>query len=94
MISSLYKALPMLISMTLTMIIYFNIDKKDKLTKKISSYIPIKEEWKAFFCLCCVLLSILIMGILGIYIINIPNYIYYVFIGIITGVGCSIVSRI
>lgn len=94
MISSLYKFSPMLISMTLSMIIYLSIDKKDKLTKKISSYLTIKQEWKACFCVCFAFLSILIIGILGIYIIYIPDYIYFVLTGIIAGIGISIANKI
>jgi len=94
MISSLYKLMPLLISMALSIIIYFNIDKKDKFTKKISSYITIKQEWKACFCVCCVFLVMLIIGILGIYVIYIPDFIYYILTGIIAGVGISIAIKI
>lgn len=94
MISSLYKSMPLLISMALSMIIYFNIDKKDKFTKKVSSYITIKQEWKACFCICCVFLVMLIIGILGIYVISIPDFIYYILTGIIEGVGISIAIKI
>ena len=94
MISSLHKSMPLLISMALSIIIYFNIDKKDKFTKKISSYITIKQEWKACFCVCCVFLGMLIIGILGIYVISIPNFIYSALTGIIAGVGISIAIKI
>ena len=94
MISSLYKSMPLLISMALSIIIYFNIDKQDKFTKKISSYITIKQEWKACFCVCCVFLVMLIIGILGIYVIYIPDFVYYALTGIITGVGISIAIKI
>lgn len=94
MISFLYKSMPLLISMALSIIIYPNIDKKYEFTKKISSYIAIKQEWKSGFCACFTLLFILIIGILGIYVIFIPNFIYYILTGIIAGIGSSIAIKI
>lgn len=94
MISSFSKSMPLLISMVLSMIIYFNMDKEDNFTQKISAYIPIKQEFKSLFCVFLVFLIIPIIGILGIYVFPIENYIYYALIGIISGVGISLAIKL
>ena len=94
MLSSLYKLIPLFISMLLSMIIYYFIDKKCNITKKLNSLIPVNEEWKSFFCVCFMFVIIIICGILGIYIISIPEPIYYMLIGIVVGIGIEISTNI
>lgn len=90
----LYKLLPMILSLGLTQIIYLKTDERYKLTSKISSKLPMKQEWKAFFCFCCAMLIMLVIGVLGIYVIDIPATIYFILCGILTGIGVSISNKI
>jgi hypothetical protein len=82
----LYKLLPMILSLTISQIIYLKIDKKYNTTNSISSKLHIKQDWMAFFSFCCTLIIMLIIGILGIYIIDIPPIVYFIFGGILTGI--------
>ena len=90
MINSFLNKLPMIIALSLSMIIYFSIDKNNKITNKINSYINIDYKWRPCFFVCSTFLITFIVGILGIYIIHIPDLIYSVLSGIILGVGTSI----
>jgi len=90
MANSLVKALPMLLSMMIRQLIYLKIDNKYNVTNKISSRLSIRQELKAFFCICCVMISILIIGVIGIYVIDINNTLYGVISGTLTGIGISI----
>ena len=90
MINLLVKLLPMVLSMTISEITYLKIDGKYNVTNKISSKLPIKQEWKAFFCICCAMISMLVIGIIGIYIIEIGNTLYNIISGILIGIGISI----
>ena len=84
----------MLVAMAISMFIYNDIDKKFKLTKKISCYITVQEKWKPFFCICIVFLSIFIIGILGLFIVEIPDFIYSILTGIVVGIGVAITTKI
>jgi len=90
----LYKLLPMLLSLTLSQIIYLKIDKRYKLTNKISSKLRIKQEWTAFFCLCCGMLIILIIGLLDIHVIDIPVTIFFILYGVLIGIVNGMSNKI
>lgn len=94
MVDSLIKALPMLFSMVIGGFVYFKIDKKYNVTDKISSKLPIKQQWKASFILCCAIVSTLIIGMIGIYVINIPDALYKIIAGIIAGIGINISAKL
>lgn len=79
------KILPMLISMTIIQFIYFKIDNKYDMTNKISLKIPIKQELKPLLFTCCMFLGIIIIGLIGIYIIDINYTLYGVISGILVG---------
>ena len=89
-----YEIIPFIICMLVSMIIYLNIDKEDKFTEKINSAIVVHSEWKACFCVCSTLLGILIIGIIGIYVIILPESVHYGITGIITGIGASIAAKV
>lgn len=90
MVNSLVKTMPMLLFIMISQLIYLKIDNKYNVTNKISSRISIRQELKAFLCICCVMISILIIGVIGIYVIDINNTLYSVISGTITGIGISI----
>ncbi|QAA32247.1 hypothetical protein [Clostridium manihotivorum] len=56
------------------------------MNSRISLSLHIKQEWLAFFSFCATLLVMLIIGVLGIYIIDVPTTSYFVFGGMMTGV--------
>jgi hypothetical protein len=90
MANSLVKALPMLLSMMISQFIYLKIDSKYNVTTKINSRLSIRHEYKAFFCICSVLISILIIGVIGIYVIDITDTLYGIISGILAGIGIQI----
>ena len=89
----LYRSLPWILSLTLSQFIYIKIDKKYEVTNKVSLKLHIKQDWKACFCICCMFICILVVGILGIYVIDIPSILYSIVCGIITGIGISMVTK-
>jgi hypothetical protein len=93
MISSLYRSIPILLSLILSEFIYINIDKKYEVTNKISSKLHIKQEWKTCFCICCAFIGMLIIGVFGIYVIDIPELLYSILSGILMGTSISIVAK-
>ena len=92
--SLIYKIFPMLLSLSLTQIIYFKIDKKYEVTKKINLKLRIRQEWKAFFCVTSSFVFILGVGILGIYVIEIPTTVYFILCGIYSGFSIGVANKI
>ena len=88
--SFLVRVMPMLLAMIISQLIYFIIDNKCNITNKINSRCPIRQEFKALFCICCVLISIIIIGIVGIYIIDMDDTLYGIIVGVLAGIGISI----
>lgn len=82
----IYKLLPMVLSVTISQITYLKIDKRYNVTNRISLRLHIKQEWMAFFGVCSTFIIMLIIGILGIYIIDIPSIAFFMLGGILTGV--------
>ena len=94
MLDKIYRFLPLLISLTISNLVYLKTDKKYKITDKISSKLPIHPNWQEAFCICCNLLILLFLGLIYIYIIDISPNVYYIICGIITGIGIGICSNI
>lgn len=90
MANSLVKAVPMLLSIVISILIYLFIDNKFNITSKIGSRIPIKQELKALFCICFVIISILIIGVISIYVIDTNNTLFGLISGTLAGIGSSI----
>jgi hypothetical protein len=82
----LYKLLPMILSLMISQIIYMKSDKKYDITNKISLKLHIKQEWMAFLFFCFTFVIMFIIGILNIYVINIPSAVYFTLGGILTGI--------
>lgn len=91
--SLLYHLIPMILSLGLSEFIYMKIDKKYEFTVKLSANIPVKHKWKPLFCFIVTVISGLTIGILGIYVIDIPDIFYYILSGIIIGCGISISTK-
>jgi uncharacterized membrane protein len=70
------------------------MDKRYKLTNKISLKFRIKQEWTAFFCLCCGMIIILIIAVLDIYVIDIPVTIFFILGGVLTGIVNGMSNKI
>lgn len=90
----LYKLIPMILALVLGQTIYLKIDKKYEITNKINIKLRIKQEWKAFFCVCCLMISLLIIGILGIYVLDIKPIVYFILCGLLTGLNNIIAVKL
>ena len=90
----LYRLIPMILTMGISQILYLKIDKKYRVTNKLSLKLHINQKWKACFCGCCSMISILVIGILGIYVIDIPSIVYTILCGIIIGVSTCMVTAL
>ena len=90
----LSKILPMILSLALSQFIYFKIDKKYGVTNKISLKLRMRQEWKPTFCAGIGLVFPLVLGIMGVYVIEIPTTVYFILSGIFTGIGISISNKI
>ena len=85
----IFKYLPFLISMLISQFVYYKLNKKYKITDKISLKLHIKQDWLAFFFICFTFTLILIIGIMGIYLINISTVTFSIICGIATGITIS-----
>lgn len=85
MLDLLYKLLPMILSLTLSQLIYMNIDEKYNITNRLCSKLNIKQKWKSYFCVLTLIAALLFIGTLGIYVVEIPTVAYSVLSGILTG---------
>ncbi len=94
MTEAFYKLLPFLFSLLLSQLTYNKIDKRYKITDKLSLRLPIRSEWKASFIIFFMLIFILIIGILGIYIVKIPTLLYAVISGLLTGITINMANKI
>lgn len=94
MANSLVKALPMLLSIIISQFIYFKIDDKYNVTNKISSRLSIRQDLKAFFCVCCAMIIMLIIGVIGIYVIDIGDTLCGIISGFLTGISISISAKL
>ena len=93
----LYKllpSLPIILSSTLSLIIYSKIDEKYGITNKVSLKLKVSQEWKPFFCVLSFFVVILGLGMLSIYIIEIPNTVYSILCGIYGGFSIGIANKL
>ena len=90
MTNAVFKGLPMLVSMITCQLVFIKFDSKYNLTSKITSKLPIKAEWKGFIISCSVILIVLLIGIIGIYMIDISDVLYSVITGGLVGVSIAI----
>ncbi|SHE82587.1 hypothetical protein [Clostridium fallax] len=85
--NTLYQLIPMILALGIGQSIYLLLDKKCQITKKIKIKLSIKQRWQGFFCVCFAMISLLAIGILGIYVIDIEPLIYSVSCGLLIGVS-------
>lgn len=92
----LSRLLTLVLPMTISNIIYIRVDKKYNVTEKLSSKLHIKKEWMAFSSIWLFLLIIIIIGVLGIYVIDIPEILYFIFAGTAVGIvnGMNITNKV
>lgn len=82
-----WNLVPMMLTMALSKYIYINIDKKYEVTNKVCTKLHIEQEWIGFYSMCCGIICILIILVLGIEIIDIPEIFYYILAGISAGIS-------
>lgn len=90
----LYHIIPMALSLAITEFIYFKIDKKYNITNKLDLILHIKQEWKPCFYVSSSMIILIIIGIIGIYVIDIQPTIYFIICGFLTGAGSSIAYKL
>lgn len=93
MLDLLYKLFPMILSLTWGQLFYMNIDEKYNITNKISSKLKIEQKWKSSFCVLTLIVSLLFIGTLGLYVIEIPTLVYSILTGILTGTSIGMANK-
>lgn len=91
---TLKRTLPFVIIIAATMLIYGKIDQKYLITDKISSKLKISKRWQPVFFAIMPLLVIIILGFIGILFIRIPDIVYCVVSGIVSGIGVQMATKI
>lgn len=93
MLDLLFKLLPMIISLTLSQLIYLKIDKDMDITNKISTSLNITPKWQSLFCALTLIFCLLLVATLGIYIIELPTFSFSILCGSITGTSIGITNN-
>lgn len=86
--------LTMYIPFIISYLIYKKIDKNYVFTKKINRKLTVKKEWKRSVIISSFLLVIFMLGMIGIYVIDFSDTLYYILGGIIFGISISLTSNI
>lgn len=94
MLNSILRSLLISIPLLLSMIFYGMIDKKYRLTDKISAKINIAKSWQPVAVVLISFAFIVILGIAGIYFIDISTNVYFLFSGLIAGVAIAFATEI
>ncbi|PRR82650.1 hypothetical protein CLVI_16170 [Clostridium vincentii] len=92
--NSLFKSLFMIVPMSLSMVTYFKFDKEYLITDKISYKINVDKKWKPCVVISCYFLFMLILGIIGIYVIDISDNLYSIMSGLVLGVSLGFVNKL
>lgn len=90
----LAKFIPMMLTAIIACFIFSIIDRKYKFIEKFISKSKIKKEWQPFFIVTSSLLIIFFIGIIGIYIIDIPNTVFHILSGIPLGLVMYISDKL
>lgn len=94
MLDSLIKSLFILVPLMLSMIVYHNFDKEYVITDKISAKIKMNKKWQPFLVVCSAFILQIIIGIVGIYFIDIPTNVFFIFSGLITGIATGFSNKL
>lgn len=86
----LISYIPMILALVITIFIFIPISTRLNLAEKISKHIPTEPKFKPLFFSVIIVIILLIIGLLGLYIIPMSNFIYYILTGIVAGIGISI----
>ena len=77
-----FKLLPMLGAMMISSVAYVKFDTKYRMTKRLCSKFNLKKELIVVF----LLMMVIIIGVLGIYVIDLQPFVYFLIGGLINGV--------
>ncbi|WP_346916802.1 hypothetical protein [Clostridium sp.] len=94
MLDSLIKLLFVLVPLMLSMVVYHNFDKEYVITDKISTKIKVNKKWQPFLVLGCAFALQIIVGIVGIYLIDIPTNVFFIFGGLMTGISTGFSNKL
>lgn len=94
MLDSLIKLLSISVPMLLSISVYNKVDKEYAITDKVSLKIKVDKKWQPLLVVCCSFAFTIILGIGCIYIINIPNNLFFIFSSLIMGIGVGFANRL
>ncbi len=80
------KIIPTLISLVIGQLLYFQIDKKYKITNKVDIKLTLTPEQKSFFCLSSLVIILSILYGICVCIINLNSIICLILSGLLTGI--------
>ena len=78
-----------IISMSITMLIYWQIDKRFLITQKINSLIKVKQEWKSTVFVIGMFIFIFLLSLM-----QISNQLHSLLLGAIIGISISVISSL
>ena len=84
-LSFLDKFIPMMLTAVITSYIFSKVDNRYKVINRLTSKLNIKREWQPFFIVASALLIIFVIGLFGMYVVDIPNRVFYMLTGVPLG---------
>ena len=81
MLDSLIKSLFITVPMLLGMGVYYKVDKEYVITNKVSLKIKVVKKWQPLLVVCCSFSFPIILGIVCMFIINIPTNLFLYSVG-------------
>lgn len=90
MMKYLNSLIPVILALAFTVIIFIPINNKFNISNKIAPVIPTTPKFKPLFFTVATILLLLIIGLLGLYVVPMSNFVYYILTGIVAGIGISI----
>lgn len=88
------RLLTMYIPFVISYLIYKKVDKNYVFTRNINRKLTVKKEWKRSVIISSSLLVIFILGMIGIYVIDFSDTVYFILGGIIFGISISLTNNI
>ena len=76
-------------SMSITMLIYWQIDKRVRISQKINSLIKLQQAWKSTIFVIGIFVFIFLLSLM-----QISNQLHSLLFGIILGISISIISNL
>ncbi|MGH4121573.1 MAG: hypothetical protein ACREV6_01345 [Clostridium sp.] len=94
MLDSLIKSLFISVPMLLSMAVYYKVDKEYAITDKVSLKIKVDKKWQPLLVVCCSFAFVIFLGIVCIYIINIPTNLFFISNSLIMGIGVGFANKL